>query len=144
MGANELIGKARDEIAGLHVEPEIVLLGEAACGRCEVGERFALARPSVVDDHKVAILDGPRQVRIGGLLLTQHVQGTRHVFLRHGVRILLERNAFVFGQGELGNDFKGGGELERLPAAELYLLDIRGNGGPGASALPWPCGNYPR
>ena len=57
-------------------------------------------------------------------LLAQQVERLLHVRVGHGPQLALDRQALVFGQLEFRGGLDRGGELQRLAAAELDLLDV--------------------
>ena len=109
---------------GLGFHPEMLLLGQPFGGGRDFGDRLALAGAGVIDHGDVAGLD-----RALDLLKLTRCSRSRFSARSTSASVTtcssrLDEQALVFGQLELRRRLDRGGKLQRLPAAELDLLDV--------------------
>ena len=82
-GADQLAGEAGNERVGRHVQPEVLLLGQAASRRGNLGDRPSVTGAGVIDHHKVAILHRARHVDVGRAPVPQDTQRPLEILFAH-------------------------------------------------------------
>ncbi len=120
-----MFAETRNESVGTNFNPESLLRGEAPSRGRDIGDRLAFASARVVDDGDIRCLGGALHLVENRFLPAQKIQRLNDIGIGHAFGFDLHRDTLVLRQFKFRSGLNGGGELQRLAAAELDFLDVR-------------------